>query len=120
MLLREYWLNRLALLCSFFGIALLLAYSYLDAPEELSIEEIGHHKLGAKVRVKGIVYFSKSGENFIIFGLNDGAKIKCIYFNPEIRERIIIRKGNLIEVIGKIKLYKGNLEIVAEKVNLLD
>ena len=120
MLLREYWLNRASLFCAIAGILLLAAYSFLEAPKQLNIGEISEKYLDAKVRVKGIVSFSKVTDKIAIFTLEDGAEIKGVFFRPGIEEKIMLRKGNFVEVVGKVKLYRGKLEIVAEKVNLLD
>jgi RecJ-like exonuclease len=120
MLLREYWLNRASLFCAVVGILLLAAYSFLEAPKQLSIAEISEKYLDAKVRVRGVVSFSKVTDKIAIFMIDDGAKIKGVFFRPGIEEKIMLRKGSFVEVVGKVKLYRNKLEIVAEKVNLLD
>jgi len=120
MLLREYWLNRLSIFCAVLGVLLIGTYSVLEGPKNISIAEISEQNIGEKVRVRGIVSFAKLKENVAIFGIESNAKIKCVIFNPEIEERIILQKGSIVEVIGKVQRYKSSLEIVVERVELLD
>lgn len=120
MLLREYWLNRLSVFCAIAGVLFIGAYSVMESPKNISIAEISEYNIGEKVRVNGIVSFAIANENIAIFEIENEGKIKCVIFNPRIEERIILQKGSFVEVIGKVQQYKGSLEIVAEKVSLLD
>lgn len=113
-------LNRMALFCALVGIFLLFAYANLESPRPIKISDISERHIDTKVTVKGVVAFSKTSGSALLFAIDDGAKINCVFFKPGTEEKIIIQKGNYVEVDGKVKRYKDNLEIVAEKVRLLD
>ncbi|MCX8189645.1 MAG: OB-fold nucleic acid binding domain-containing protein [Candidatus Diapherotrites archaeon] len=120
MLLRECLLRRIALLCAAVGIILLFVYSSIDSPKRTKISEVKISSIGDKVEIDAIVSSSKVSGNVLIFELDDGDKITSVFFNPRIEQKIILRKGNFVRVSGRIAEYRGNLEIVAEKVLLID
>lgn len=120
MLLRECLIGRIALVCAIAGIILLFVYSTIESPVKTKISQINSRSVGTKVEIDAFVSSSRVSNNVLIFELDDGAKIVGVYFNPSIEEKIILRKGNFVRVFGRINEYKGSIEVVAEKVLLLD
>lgn len=101
-------------------IALLLIYSLSlllislnSEPEPMSIKE-ARENLGAWVRVCGVVKWVKKGRSFTIFKLYDGSSI--LVFSPRNLE---VEKGDVVEVSGLVKIYKGNVEIVVGERDLV-
>jgi len=78
--------------------------------QKISINEIKKTKLNEKVVVKGSVtkFVPREKVNFIQI---DNSTLQIVYF-----EKIDLKVGDLIEIKGELKLYKGKLEILARKI----
>ncbi|MEM4662755.1 MAG: OB-fold nucleic acid binding domain-containing protein [Candidatus Diapherotrites archaeon] len=120
MLLREYAINRVSLLCAFIGVVFLFLYSYYDAPKNVRLSDLTEKDVHSKVIVDAVVVSSGLSNNTLIFEINDGDRFKCVLFNPSLEQRIVLQKGNFVRIFGKVSTYKGELEIIVEKVWLLD
>ncbi len=105
-----------SLLLAIVGTGLLFLFNQAIEPREVRIEEIGRGLVGERVSVVGKVNWAMERENFVLFTLDDGAKIKAIKFNPSKEEKVIARKDSFVLVTGKVQLYKNELEIVAEEI----
>ena len=44
--------------------------------------------------------------------LYDSKKIKAVKFNPKETDFEVLKKGNFVEVEGKVQRYNGEIEIV--------
>jgi len=118
--LREYWLNRMALACGLTGALALLYFSLITAPVEVSIAGIDSGTEGQRVTVQGRVDWQTEKEGTLIFTLNDGSKIKVIKFNSSAEEKEIVFVESFVSVIGKVERYRGELELIAEQVKASD
>ena len=54
------------------------------------------------------------------FKLENNGTIKTAMLNPELDQLLLLENGKKIRVHGKISLYKGELEILANDVTLLE
>ena len=115
-MLEEKQIAIAGLLCAILGIGLLFLLNQTIAPRERSIREINETSIGERVSVSGKVDWTLEKENFVLFTLNDGARIKVIKFSPSKEERALAQTNSLVIVIGKIQLNKNELEIVAEEI----
>ena len=102
--------------CAAIGIAILFLLNNLVQPEEKSISEIIEQDIGKFVQIKGRVSWVLQRESFVLFTLENRAKIKVIKFNPSKEEREAIVKNSFVEVIGKVQLYENGLEIAASEI----
>lgn len=107
---------RTALLVSIAGIALLFLTDLFNTPAQLSIGEISKELEGEQVKVKARVSWNSLKNNVLLFGLYDGNSIKAVIFSPSLEQRALVRNGLFLEIEGKVQLYNGELEIVAEQV----
>lgn len=119
-MLREYWLNRVALACGIAGAIILFYYSLLVTPEAVSISEINEEMLGDRVEVEARVEWRFEKNSVLMFTLDDGNKIKAVRFSPNAVERFAVQKNAFLKVVGRVQKYRGELEIIAERVELLD
>jgi len=119
-MLREYWLNRIALACGIAGALVLLYFSLVIGPVELGIKEIDSEMEGQRVTVQGRVDWRTETSGTLIFTLNDGAKIKVVKFNSSEDEQRNVFGGSFVKVIGRVERYRGEIEIVAEQVSASD
>lgn len=119
-MLREYWLNRIALACGIAGAMLLFSYSLLVRPEAVSISEIDESMLGKRIELDARVEWRFEKNSLLLFTLFDGNKIKAVKFNPSAMEKFLVQKNAFLRVVGRVQKYKGELEIVAERIELND
>ena len=115
-MLREELVARIALLVSVVGILGLFAFNSAFSAEEISIGEIDKNDVGKKVQVEGIVKWFHRSRNVLMFDISDGNKIKGVIFNPSIQELKLVQKDSFLRVEGKVAEYRGELEIIAERV----
>ena len=106
----------IALTASIAGIVLLFTIAQSIEPKEMKIEEISVEEEGLQVKVNARVEEFSQRQGIAFMQLYDGTgKIKAIAFKAEKVEGI--GKGMLASFEGKIQIYKGELELVVEKVN---
>jgi DNA/RNA endonuclease YhcR with UshA esterase domain len=115
----DFLLRRLCLLLSVAGLGALLVLSGMQSPKQLRVDEIGNSFLSEKVSTKGIVMWSRLAKGVLIFEIQDIGRIKCVVFTPAAEHLAAVRKGRVVEVEGTVKMYKGALEIVAERVKAI-
>lgn len=116
----EHFLQRLCLFLTICGIVILFFLVVTIEPKNIKISDIDESMIGYYVTVYGVVSSKPiwSEEN-LFFDLSDGEKsIKVVMFSRDTRKynELKIRKGNEVVVIGRVSEYKGELEIVAEKI----
>ena len=104
-----------ALLASISGIALLFAMAESIEPKEMKIGEIGFEDDGLYAKVNARIESFSQRQGIAFMQLYDGTgKIRAIAFEAE--KFLELEKGMLAGFEGKIQIYKGELELVVEKV----
>ncbi len=104
-----------ALLASIIGIALLFAASEAIEPKEMKIREIRPEYEGLQAKINAKIESFSQRQGIAFMQLYDGTgKIKAIAFEAEKFPEL--EKGMLASLEGKIQIYKGELELVVEKV----
>jgi RecJ-like exonuclease len=106
-------LFRLALICSFLGLGvLLMIYDRVDLPlTDFSNLEDGYVKVEGEI---GSVY---TNPGMYILKLTDGnGTLSVVVFSEN---RIGFERGDVLEVEGELEEYKGDKEIIASKILLL-
>ena len=107
MIISEKLIFRLCVVCSIIGVALV----YLFAPAPLSVNSIDSGMVGKTVSFKARVTSVKQMP-LVSFIKTDKAKVVCFNEIPD------IRKGDEIHVVGIVKFYKKELEVVASELTL--
>ena len=110
--MKDSTLLKISLIWSTIGIFLLLFISEYTEPPKVKINNL-EENLGKKVTIEGKVlsFNSKQKVTFIEVEDNTG-KINVITFD----KINTIRKNTKVKITGKVELYKGNLELVANKI----
>jgi len=111
-------LLKISLIISILGIIILLFLLNIIKPTQIKIKNLDDNYLNQKVELKGIIQGIKTYKesNFQIITINDSTgKIDITLDNP-----INITKNKSVTVIGKVTEYKNNLQIQADKIELLD
>ena len=109
-------LLKLSFCVSIIGIILLLVIDNFYALPELTIGEITLDEVGKEVVVKARVSkVSVRAEN-VFLEIDDGTSaITAVVFNTKEE----IKRGQLLEVEGKVARYKGEPELVVTKLKML-
>lgn len=119
-MLREYWLNRIALICGIIGTIIVFYYSLLVKPIPLSIGEINESIMEKRVEINGRVDWRYEKNSVLLFNLFDGNRVKVVKFQPSAGEKFLVQKNSFLKVVGRVQEYKGELEIVAEEIESND
>lgn len=111
----------LSLAVSVAGLISLAALTITIEPKRVKISEITSETIGQETVAEGLIgsYFAKDGHVFIT--LEDKASIKVVMFLREAEKQpwvYDLRKGDAIEVTGRVQLYKNELEIVASSIRV--
>lgn len=119
-MLSDRTLVRLCWVVGGVGIVGLFVVTQLIGPVNTSIKNINEASLGKTVSAYGKVdsFFTKDGHVFLTL-TDEGAKIKVVVFENQAKKMPFaynIRNGDIIKVVGKVDKYKGELEIIGERV----
>lgn len=110
----------IAIVTAGIGIIALFLAQQGTVPIQIRISEINSEHIEKIIEVGARVNWIKEKENYALFELFDGEKIIAIRFNPENKERVILRSaqenGKTVRVLGKVQRYKKQLEIIVQKV----
>ncbi len=120
--MRDETLLKLSLIVSVTGIILLFAFAQTPEIEIIEIGDIGKGMIGDNIEVFADVssFYSSNGNYFLKINDKTG-NITAILFKQEASNFDIsrLKKGEQIKLSGKISYYKGNLEIIANKIDFI-
>jgi len=109
-------LKKLAFIWTVVGLFLLLLFAEVSAPKEISISKVDSH-LGEDVHITGLVTSVAYYDTVNFFDVSDGTStIKVVSFE---KPTVNLTEGDSIGISGRVKIYKGELEIVADEISLL-
>ena len=108
-------LLRIAVVVFAVGFAALFVLTQF-AFTTISVRDINENMIGEKVSVTGIVKDLQIG-NILSMQLRDsGSQIRVVMFNPEAS----FESDDLVAVNGEVALYKGDLEIIANRISKIE
>ncbi len=111
---------KIALMVSVLGLALVVFALEQQKPIETSISGILQGQAMQKASVNAKILGAYTAKNALMLQLYDGNKIGAVKFNPGAEERRIAKKGNFVRVVGSIRQYQGNPEIIIERIELIE
>ena len=115
-MISDHTLRKISLLMCIFGVVLLFFVSQVIEPKNISISDIDETMIGNNVIVEGVVNSISNKNNIAFLTVSDSKnKIKVVMFNTNIDASI----GDTICVKGKIDKYEGELEIIANSIEIL-
>jgi len=113
--MQEKNLLRVAILCSIIGIFVLIIISNSIELKKLTIGEITNKHIGQAIKTEGKIFSIITAEDFTILEIKDKTgKIKIMVF-----ENITLKQNQEILIEGKVKEYKDEFEIEADKIKIL-
>ena len=121
MLPKEKIFLKIAVICSLFGLLLLIIISnYLPrkSVESTTISSIEETPEGTEISVKGTITSIKNTPTILIIAIEDAAsKVNVIadkkYLNQNLKEK------SIIEVTGNVKIFNNEKEIQASSITIL-
>ncbi|MBW2980996.1 hypothetical protein KY360_06280 [Candidatus Woesearchaeota archaeon] len=115
--MKEKSLLKVALVCSLVGVTVLFFISEFIEVEERDIDEITIDDLDKNVKIIGTVSKVVDTDKVVIMDITQPQKLKVMLFKDE---EINLKKGNYIEVLGKVQEYEGELEIIGDRIRLIN
>lgn len=113
-------LLKLSLAIALMTVFLITILANVLEPETRAIETITERNLDEWVKIEGTVTQLREVETLKIITINDKtASINCIFRKKsDVSEKI--SENSYVEVIGKVIDYKGELEIEASQIRILN
>jgi DNA/RNA endonuclease YhcR with UshA esterase domain len=113
---------KIALAASIAGIAGLFVLSQAMQPEQVKIADIDASDTGDIVLIEGKLTSASEREGNYFFTVNDGSEIRVVVFESSARripDAASARRGDSAKVAGQVAIYRGELEIIAQALNVL-
>ncbi len=113
--MNETQLLRICLVVGIIGIIALFFIAESIEAIAVNIIDVTEEMIGKNVAVRGTVSGLKINDGITFFDLVDTDfqhSILVVFFE----ERIDIEEGSLVTIVGTVKEYKGQLEIVGERI----
>lgn len=106
-------LIKICLAWSCIGILILIGFALFTEPKPVKISEL-NEKIGKTIIIQGEVLKASYKEKASFLDVADGSgNISVVLFAKPENKTI---QGDVVQVKGIVKLYKGDLEIVADEV----
>lgn len=118
LIMEEKRLLELALFCSIIGIFIILIISERIEADVINIGKINSSLNEKEVKILGEISKVRETPGLFILEVKDqNNSIKTIVFKED---NLKLKKGDMIEVTGEVKEYKGETEIDASEIKILE
>lgn len=116
-MLSDSQLMKLCLTMSVIGIIALFFIIQSIEPLELSVPEITQAYVGREVITSGdISSFAVNDGNIFIDLVDVNSTISVIMFKKDADVAYAFKKGDKVSIIGKVAIYRNELEIIASSI----
>jgi aspartyl/asparaginyl-tRNA synthetase len=116
--MEESVLIKASLILALVGIGILILISDKIEIKEYNINDITKGLLEKEIKVTGKISKISETQGLYLIDINDKErKLKVVVFKEN--KNLSLQKNQLIEVTGKVVLYKKELEIEAKKIKIL-
>ena len=113
--MKEKTLLRISIIGTLIGIFLLYIISENIKIDETSISKIKEEQIGNDVKVEGRVKDVFNGEKISIITITKPEEMKVV-----VMKNISVKEGDYIEVIGEVEEYNGELEVMGNRVRVIE
>jgi len=117
--MKEKTLLKIALITSIIGLSLLYFISENIEIKEKNIEKITIDNIDEFVKIEGIVNNLIDTEKVTIIKITQPQEITVVLFKNE-NKTIPIQQGDRVEIIGKVDEYEGKLEVIADRLRVIN
>jgi len=108
---------KVCLVVAIAGAIGLFAFSYSLQPYRLSISTLTDNDLGKRITVNGTVRDPVVRNGTAFFELQDnGRKVNAVLFKAAPLQTVFLQAGMLVQVTGRLTMYRGSAEIAVEEI----
>lgn len=114
-------LTKLSIICTVIGIALLIVVSDKVGAPTSKVSSLTTKDINKAVTIKGTVKsITTKGSALTMLDIQEKeSSIKVVLFGQSFgQSKNNIKKGDFIEIVGRISIYKDELQIIADTVRL--
>lgn len=115
--MKEKTLLRIALISGIIGIVILFIISDNIEINEKNIDKINKANVEEDVKLTGTISKITQLEKVAFIELEQPATMTIILFKDK---NLSLYKGDNVEIIGEIDEYGGELEVIAQRIRVLD
>lgn len=114
--MKETTLLKISLICSLMGLVVLYFISTKIEIKDYK-PSVFNKNIGDDVKLKGTVMKISGKGNAIFIELNQQSPVTVVIFTDN--NNLSLKSGDNVEVIGKFQEYKGQNEIIAQKMRVI-
>ena len=116
--MKDKTLLKLSLTAAITGILSLFIISQVTELDEIALSD-AENNIGRTVRVSGRVAYARQDNKTLFLTLEDGKdRLSIVFFKDS--EHIRIGENDIVQVQGDIDEYKGNTEIIASEIKIIN
>lgn len=115
--MKESILLKIALICSLVGVLILFFISDNVEPKEKAISKIEMEAVGEDIKLKGYVSKITDLEKVMFVEITQPEKITVVLFK---KDNITLYEGSYVEVLGEIDEYSGKMEVIGNRVRVIE
>jgi aspartyl/asparaginyl-tRNA synthetase len=117
--MKEKTLLKIAFVCGIIGLFFLFIISDNIEINEKTIDKINKDNVGEDVKLVGTVSRLTNLEDVAFIELEQPSKITIVLFKDK-KKNISLYQGDTVEIIGEIDEYDGKLEVIAQRIRVLE
>lgn len=108
-------LFKISLACSLIGLISLFFISGSIDVEDVAISQINHNDLDSLTEINGEVISIHETDQAVILKLSKPETITVMLYK---NQAVKLKKGDRVEVRGKLEEYNGEMELIGDEVRL--
>jgi len=121
MQLSDSFILKISLLISVLGLGFLTVYSISLQPIQTSIESISFKDIGQRVSIEAKTIKLQLSEKALIFWVAENNRtLQAVKFSYSLDDLLLLQQNKQVKLTGTIQEYEGKLEIVVEKMEVVD
>lgn len=114
------WTTIIILILALVGLAGIYFAVVSLEPTEIDIKTIEEGMIGKLVKITGAIdNIKKTSSNNIYWTVDDGSSITVPLLDSKFK-KISAAKGDIVEVVGLVSQYNGELEIMPKEISVLN
>ncbi len=118
--MNEHTLLKISIISALIGIFILYIVSENIKIDDIDISKIKKEQIGSDVKIKGVVKSAFNGKKASIITITKNEEMKIVIMNENNKKNISLKEGDYIEVIGEINEYEGELEVMGERIRVIN
>ncbi len=115
--MKESTLFKIALICSLVGVCILFFISDNVDVKEKAISKIEMESIGEDIKLKGYISGITDLEKVMFVEITQPEKITVVLFK---KSNITLDKGDYVEILGEIDEYGGKMQVIGNRVRVIE